>query len=80
MIGILSGSAAEYYTLDLFVTLSPIQQDGRLSDPYTIKIKRELLLPDNLSLAENEFRQFEFLEKVIQDIDKTLATFMPQMR
>jgi hypothetical protein len=79
MIGILSGAAAEYYTLNLFIALSPVQADGRLNAPYTIKIKRELLLPDNLSLAENEFRQFEFIEKIIQDIDKTLATFIVRM-
>ena len=80
MIGILSGSAADYYTLELFIVLTPIQPNGSFGEPYTIRIKRELLLPDNLSLAETEFRQFEFLEKIIQDIDKTLAGFIEQMK
>lgn len=80
MMGILSGAAAEHYTLDLLIHIYPVLHDGTLWQPYTIKIKREFLIPDNLSLAEREFRQFEFLEKVINDIDKTLAKFIPNMR
>lgn len=79
VVGILSGAAADYYTLLLLVTMSPVQEDGQLSDPYTIKITRELLIPDQASLAEKEIRQFEFMEKVIGDIDRTITTFYPNM-
>lgn len=80
LMGILSGAAADYYTLDLLIALYPVALDGRLTQPYTIKIKRELLVQDQLSLAEKEFRQFEFLEKIIADIDKTVVSFIPNMR
>lgn len=80
VVGILSGAAADYYTMDLLIALHPVAPDGRLTQPYTIKIKRELLIPDQTSLAQKEVRQFEFLEKVISDIDKTITGFMPNMR
>lgn len=79
IMGILSGAAADYYTMDLAIGIYPVY-DGRLSDPYTIKIKRELLIPDQSSLAEKEVRQFEFLESIISDIDKTITTFIPNMK
>ena len=80
MVGILSGAASEYYTLNLAIALYPVLHDGTLWEPYTIKINRELLIPDNISLAEREFCQFEFLEKVINDIDKTINEFIPTMQ
>ncbi len=79
LMGILSGAAADYYTLDLAINIHPIR-NGQMTQPYTIKIKRELLIPDQASLAEKEIRQFEFLERVVSDIDKTITKFIPHMR
>lgn len=79
IMGILSGAAADYYTMDLLIAIYPLR-NGQTTQPYTIKIKRELLIPDQSSLAEKEIRQFEFLERMIADIDKTIAGFMPHMR
>jgi hypothetical protein len=69
-IGFLTGQNAEYYTLDIVLGLSEVTADGRLKAPYTISLKRELRLAENLSLSEKEFRQFEFLEHVMTDIDR----------
>ncbi|HPD83280.1 MAG: hypothetical protein R3D88_07080 [Alphaproteobacteria bacterium] len=80
IIGILSGAAADYYTLDLHITLSVVQSNGQLGRPYEIKLKRELLIPDNTSLAEKEILQFEFLEKVMTSIDEVITTFMSHMK
>lgn len=79
IMGILSGAAADYYTLDLLIAIYPLR-NGQATQPYTITIKRELLIPDQSSLAEKEIRQFEFLERIIADIDKTVTGFMPHMR
>lgn len=79
LMGILSGAAADYYTLDLAINIYPVR-GGQMTQPYTIKIKRELLIPDQASLAEKEIRQFEFLERIVSDVDKTITTFIPNMR
>lgn len=79
IIGVLSGAAADYYTLDLFITLSPVRKNGSTTKPYTIELKRELLIPDNASVAEREMRQFEFLEKIISDVDGAVTQFVANM-
>ena len=76
MIGILTGAATEVYVLDVFITMSLFQPDGSLSSPYTISLKRELLIPDRASLAENEFRKFEFLEQALTDIDLAVTNII----
>lgn len=73
LVGFLSGAAEDYYKLDIFITMTPIRADGQQVDPFTIKLRRQLLVPQNASLAEREFRQFEMLEKAILDIDRTVS-------
>jgi len=75
IIGFLSGAAENYYLLDVFITLTPIDNGHIASEPFTIDLKRELYLPQRLSLAEREFRQFEFLEQAMSDIDKVVTEF-----
>jgi len=59
----------EVYDMEILLYLTPLTRQGAVTQPYTIAMNRSLVLPYNTSLAEREFRQFEFLEKVIQDID-----------
>ena len=69
-IGFLTGDNAEFYTLDILVALSEVTPAGQVKAPYTISLVRELRLAENLSLSQREFREFEFLEKVMSDIDR----------
>lgn len=78
LVGFLSGAAEDYYTLQVAIAMSPVRGDGSLSDPFTINLKRELYLPQRLSLAEREFRQFEFLEQIIIDIDRVVTQLYEQ--
>lgn len=75
LVGFLSGAAENYYLLDVKLALFPLNARGEKLEPFTIKLKRELFLPQRISLAEREFRQFEFLEKVMIDIDRTITEF-----
>ena len=75
IVGFLSGAAENSYLLDISIALTPVDQGVVVSDPYTIDLKRELFLPQRLSIAEREFRQFEFLEKAMTDIDKVVTQF-----
>lgn len=63
------GRAEDHYTLDLFIVMTPIRADGHRAAPFTIRLKRNLTFSQNVSVAEREFRQFEFFEKMITDID-----------
>lgn len=76
LVGFLSGAAENSYLLDVFITMTPVDNGQGISEPFTIKLKRELFLPQRLSIAEREFRQFEFLEQVIIDIDKVVTEFV----
>lgn len=80
IVGILSGAAVDYYTLNVFVSLTPMAENGRVMKPYTIKLKRELLVPERSSLAEREMLEFEFLEKMIDDIDAKITVFMDDLQ
>jgi hypothetical protein len=71
-VGFLTGANAEFYTLDILIALSEVTPTGQKKAPYTISLIRELRLAENLSLSEREFRQFEFLEKVMRDIDRAV--------
>ena len=78
IIGFLSGAAENAYLLDIYITMSPVAQNGSLTKPFTIAMKRELFLPQRISLAEREMRQFEFLEKAIVDIDAVVTKFVQE--
>ena len=73
LISFFAGTAVDYYTLNMLVAMTPIRRDGQRAAPFTVKFNRRLSLPHNLSLAEREFRQFEFLEKAISDIDQSIT-------
>ena len=73
LVGFLSGMSEDYYRLNVFITMTPIRTDGHRAAPFTVKLKRELFIPQNASVAEREFRQFELLEKMIIDIDGTVT-------
>lgn len=72
-IGFWTGGAKDVYRLDILTRLSPIDNNGRKSSPFTVALKRDLFLPHNLSLAEREFREFEFFEKALHDIDRAVT-------
>lgn len=73
IVGFLSGAAEDYYKLDILIAMTPIRHDGQKVEPFTIKLHREMFVPQNASLAEREMRQFELLEKAIQQIDMKLS-------
>ncbi len=73
IVGFLSGAAEDYYKLSIFITMTPVRADGQRAAPFTIKLNRQLVVPQNTSLAEREFRQFELLEKTLSDIDRTVS-------
>lgn len=73
LVGFLSGAAEDYYKLYIKIAMTPIRADGQAIDPFTIKLTRQLFIPQNASVAEREFRQFEMLEKAILDIDRTVS-------
>lgn len=78
-LGFISGEDKDIYTLNLFMTLSFVKSSKVLS-PYTIALDRKLALPHNISLAEKEFRQFEFLEKAMTDVDKAVTDIVVKSR
>jgi len=73
MVGFLSGAATDYYKFNILITMTPVRADGLRVGPFTIKFSRDLSIPQNASLAEREFRQFEMLEKSIQAIDRAVT-------
>lgn len=73
LVGFLSGAAEDYYKFNVFIAMTPIRADGKRAAPFTIKLNRQLIVSQNASVAEREFRQFEFLEKMIADIDRTVS-------
>lgn len=79
VLGYVSGQDKDIYTLNLFITMSFIKSSKALS-PYTIALDRDLELPHNISLAEKEFRQFEFLEKAMSDLDKAVTDIVQRAR
>ncbi len=78
LLGFLSGAAENMYVLNIDIKMSPVQDGGGFSEPFTIALKRELFLPQNFSLAEKEFRQFEFLEQAMNDIDRVVTKFVTE--
>lgn len=75
----LFGSERDVYALDLFISIIPVTQSGKAQAPYTINMDRTLTLPPNLSISEREFRQFEFLEKVMSDLDKAVTEIVGKL-
>ncbi len=73
IVGFLSGFSEDYYKLTIFIAMTPIRADKQRVEPFTIKLSRELSIPQNASLAERDFRKFEFLEKSIIDIDRVVS-------
>ncbi len=73
LMGFFTGAAVNYYTLNVDIAMTPIRRDGHRAAPFSVKLNRRLSLPHNVSLAEKEFRQFEFLEKALSDIDRSIT-------
>ncbi len=69
----LFGNERDVYSFNLFITMIPVANDGTARTPYTINMDRTLTLPPDLSISEREFRQFEFLEKIMSDLDKAVT-------
>lgn len=78
LVGFLSGASENSYLLDIYIMMSPVRANGALSKPFTISLQRTLNLPQRLSLAEKEFRQFEFLEQAMNDVDHVVTEFVTQ--
>ena len=66
----LFGGGEDIYQAHIIVLLTPTKISGLNPRPYIIELHKTLFLSHNLSLAETEFRQFEFLETVMEDIDR----------
>jgi hypothetical protein len=73
LVNFFSGLAEDYYTLHIDIAMTPIRADGHRAAPFTVKLNRRLSLAHNLSLAERQFRQFEFLETALTDIDQSIT-------
>ena len=73
MMGFISGADKDLYYLDILLVMSVLKSDGSLNKPYTISVQRKLEVPQNASIAEREFAQFEFLEKAMSDIDRAVT-------
>ena len=69
LVGFLSGSAEDVYELTVLIAMTPVRADGHRVAPFTVHLQRQMAVPQNTSLAEREFRQFEMLEKAISEID-----------
>ena len=73
MVSFLAGSAEDVYVLDIFIAMTPIRADGQRAAPFTVKVQRQLIMSQNISLAEREFRQFEMLEQAMFDVDQVVS-------
>ncbi len=73
MVSFLAGSAEDVYVLDIFIAMTPVRTDGRRAAPFTVKVQRQLIMSQNISLAEREFRQFEMLEQAMFDVDQAVS-------
>jgi hypothetical protein len=75
----LFGNEKDVYNFDFFAALIPINNQGLAEQPYTISMDRQLVLTPDYSVAEREFRQFEFLEKAISDLDRAVTDIVTRM-
>jgi len=73
------GDQKEIYKLNLFVAMIPISEAGQAGKPYTITMNREMTLTPDHSIAAREFRQFEFLEKAMSDLDAAVTDIVAKM-
>ena len=69
LVGFLSGRAEDLYTLDILIAMTPVRRDGHRAAPFTLTHKQTLALPQNISVAEREFRQFEMMESAVAQLD-----------
>ncbi len=76
LVGFLSGRAEDMYKLKILIHMIPIRADGQRAAPFKISYKRQLGIPQNTTLAQREFRQFEMIEKAIVAIDQRLITMV----
>ena len=76
--GFFTGAAQDVYGLDVSLSLFIIDKQGHLQKPFKVGLKREALIRQNLSLAEKEFRLFEFLEQSMSDIDRAIVDIVTQ--
>lgn len=72
----MTGSTLDKYKMKIFLELFPVLADGKKSNPFTLYYEQELKLSENVSLADREYAQFEFYEKMINDIDKAVTDIM----
>jgi hypothetical protein len=69
LVGFITGASQDIYQVDILITMSEVELNGQIKKPYNISMSRQLSIAENLTLAERDFRQFEFLEKMMRDID-----------
>jgi len=73
------GDQKEIYKFNLFVAMIPINEQGQAGKPYTVTMDREMTLTPDHSIAAREFRQFEFLEKAMSDLDGAVTDIVAKM-
>jgi len=69
LVGFLSGQAEDVFMLNVLIHMTPVRLDGQRAAPFQVTYKKRLSLPQNISVAQREFRQFEMIEKAIAAID-----------
>ena len=72
LIGLLSGKGEDIFIVDVLIHMTPVRNDGHRAAPFKVAHKQKLSLPQNISVAEREFRQFEAIEKMMNSIDKKI--------
>ncbi|MEM9469872.1 MAG: hypothetical protein AAF988_06895 [Pseudomonadota bacterium] len=71
-LAIMTGLTNDIYKMTVLIAMHPVR-DGIKKDPFTIYYEQELIISSNTSLADREYRQFEFMEDMITDIDQSVA-------
>lgn len=75
----LFGDQKDVYMLDFVVAMVPVDSAGKTYAAYTISFKKRLVLTPDMSVAEREFRQFEFLETVMSTLDKGVTEIVTKL-
>ncbi len=57
----------DIYQVDILISITPSN-----ATPTTLTMKKSLPLKQSYTLAEREFRQFEFIELIISELDVTI--------
>jgi len=63
------GLTKDHYFMDMEVALYPLDKALQQQSPYRLTLKQELVMSENVSLADRERRLFEWMEEAITKMD-----------